>query len=133
MSTGVAVLIENKSDSKYLMLEQNRGEYDTGFHYAPPAGTLDEDLDSSPEDTAVREVEEETGLDINENDLYELFETEASYGVDKLIWYSVELEVTEEKIELNHESNGYSFLSKEQALEENLLEDTRNAFNRLEE
>lgn len=68
MSTGVVVLIENKSDSKYLMLEQIRGEYDTGFHYTPPAGTLDEDLDDSPEETAVREVKEETDLKINKDD-----------------------------------------------------------------
>lgn len=133
MSIGVVVLIENKSDSRYLMLKQDRGEYDAGFHYAPPAGTLDKDLDECPKDTAVREVEEETGLDIDKDDLYELFETDASYGVDKLIWYKIKFKVTEDQIELNHESNGFSFLSKEQALEEELLEDTRNAFNRLEE
>lgn len=135
MSIGIVVLVENElnSESEYLMLEQNRKEYDTGSHYAPPAGTLNEDLDSNPEDAAVREVKEETGLEINRDELYELFETDASYGVDKLIWYKVGLEIDEEQIELNHEADDYCFLSREKALEENLLEDTRDAFNKLGE
>lgn len=133
MSTGVVVLIENKSDSKYLMLEQDRGEYDTGFHYAPPAGTLDKDLDDGPLDTAVREVEEETGLEISKDDLNKLFVTDASYAVDELIWYEISLNVTEDQLELNHESEGYSFLSKDEALQENLLKDTRKVFEKLNE
>ena len=134
MSIGVIVLIEDHSGSvpKYLMLEQDRPEYGTGFHYAPPAGTLETNLDEEPEDTAVREVKEEIGLQISKDDLEELFETDASYGVDRLIWFKIGFDAAEEDLELNHESDGYSFLSKQEALEENLLEDTRKAFNKLD-
>lgn len=133
MSTGVAVLIYDESDVEpaYLMLEQDRDKYDTGVHYAPPAGTFDAELDDTTQETAVREIQEETGLDIREDDLEMLFETDASYGVEKLVWYRLGTNLSDQEIELNHEADGYTFLTREEAREEELLEDTRKAFNML--
>lgn len=133
MKTGVAVLIydESRAEPSYLMLEQNRDQYDTGVHYAPPAGTFEEELDENTEQTAVREVNEETGLEAETGDLEKLFETDASYGVEKLVWYRLGTNLSDQEIELNHEADGYTFLTREEALRENLLEDTRKAFNML--
>lgn len=132
MTVGVVVLIEDGSvsGSPYLMLKQERPDREK--HYAPPAGTLDEDIDDSPRDTAVREVKEETGLEVRPEELEKLFETGAQLDVDKLIWFRVEKKVDRDQIELNYESDDYEFLSREEALQKALLEDTRDAFERLE-
>lgn len=127
---GAVVLLTDASDPKreHLMLEQNRGG---GSHYAPPAGTFDESLDESPRHTAVREVSEETKIQISLADLNELFETDAEMGVDKLVWYEVKTHIDKSLINTNHESQDYRFLTPEDALEEELLDDTRIALTKL--
>jgi 8-oxo-dGTP pyrophosphatase MutT (NUDIX family) len=133
MCKGVAVLIEDESRSKpsYLMLEQDRSQYGTGVHYAPPAGTFEPEFDGTPKNTAVREIREETGIEVNREELQKLFETGAEHGVDRLVWYKVEKEIDYNQIDLNHESQDCKILTKAEALDENLLEDTRKALQRL--
>ncbi len=111
---GVAVLIDDVSveEPSYLMLSQEWG----GEEYlAPPAGKV-EDFDASPEEAAVREVREETGIELEEHDLERLFETSAEFGADRLVWYETGIGIKEHDIELNHESSGYEILEPAEAL-----------------
>ena len=132
MEKGAVILVEDlKNEGNFLFLEQTREEYETEDHYAPPAGTYDTKKDNNIYDTAVRELHEETGISVEKNDLDLLFETEASYGVDKLEWYHVRIEIIESDLDFNHESSGYRMMTIEEALNENLLDDTRLALKQL--
>lgn len=52
-------------------------------------------------------------------------------GVDKLVWYEVKTHIDKSLINTNHESQDYRFLTPEDALEEELLDDTRIALTKL--
>lgn len=65
-------LIDAESGEKFLLLVKQRRISTGGYIYEHPAGMVDGDDD--PLDVAVREVHEETGLDVNPDDVHRLNE-----------------------------------------------------------
>ena len=114
MERGVAVLLEDVNRSEtYLMLAQSNSDF--GDYYAPPAGHIEE-FDDNPFYAAVREVYEETGIRIGEDELEEVCEEDADYSVDKILWCRTSIDFENVDIELNHESSGYGFITRAEAL-----------------
>ena len=88
-SGSVPVIIKNK-EGKYLFVRRK---------YEPKKGTLDLpggfiDYGETAETCAVREVKEETGLDINENQLQYLFSIPNPYNYSNFIVTSIDMYFT---------------------------------------
>lgn len=86
----VAVLLYNIEQDSYLLLSQTRIPILPETVYEPVAGLIDDGED--PEDTAVRETQEETGLTIDALDLEEIGTFYSSQGLtnEKTTLYVVE-------------------------------------------
>ncbi len=69
----LVVLIDEQTDNKYVLLVKQRRVCDGSFTYEHPAGMID-DKDPSPVAVAVRELKEETKLDVNADELKPLFD-----------------------------------------------------------
>jgi 8-oxo-dGTP pyrophosphatase MutT (NUDIX family) len=70
-------LVEEETGKEFFLLVAQRRVADGAVHYEHPAGMMDSETD--PYNVAVKEVEEETGLEISRGDL-QLFNEE--------LWYS---------------------------------------------
>lgn len=68
----LVVLIDQQTAEKYVVLVRQRRISDGSLTFEHPAGMIDEE-DSSPQEVAVRELGEETGLPIEPSDVMPLF------------------------------------------------------------
>ncbi|WP_420148220.1 NUDIX hydrolase [Spirosoma sp.] len=68
----LVVLIDQQTEDKYVLLVTQRRTCDGSLTYEHPAGMMDEE-DSSPHEVAVRGLGEETGLQIETDDVKPLF------------------------------------------------------------
>lgn len=64
----LVVLIDEETDKKHVLLVKQRRICDGAENYEHPAGMIDE-ADSSPLEVAVRELKEETGLDVKPDEV----------------------------------------------------------------
>ncbi len=95
-------LVDKVSKEKFLLLVKQRRIAEGGFTYEHPAGMVDGT--KSPVEIAIQEVKEETGLEVTENQLWDLTSgkrTFPSTGTsDEAIYlFACELEMTKAEIE----------------------------------
>lgn len=94
------VLIDSLSKDKYLLLVKQRRIAEGGYTYEHPAGMVDGSV--SPEDIAIQEVREETGISIERKDLIHLNRVPLfpSTGTsdEAMYFFAVELTLSTEEI-----------------------------------
>lgn len=108
MKGKVAIGVVRKS-GKLLLVKRSPDESSAG-KWSFPGGKIE--ADETPEEAAVREVKEETDLDIEVISDGETFKAEGELGVWKIFPYLMEYQGGE--VDLNHENCEYSWLQKEQ-------------------
>ncbi|MEL6671980.1 MAG: NUDIX domain-containing protein [Bacteroidota bacterium] len=93
-------LIDEETQEKYLLLVKQRRVCTGGYIYEQPAGLVDGE--DHPDDVAVRETEEETGLKITKEQINQLNEEpwypSTGTSEEAMYFYYVELEMSKEKI-----------------------------------
>ncbi|MFN0200960.1 MAG: NUDIX hydrolase [Bacteroidia bacterium] len=97
--------IDKETKEKYLLLVKQRRVCNGAFSYEQPAGMVDKD--DEPLAVAVREVEEETGLQVSESQVIPL-NTEAYYSSpgacdEALYFFYCEIELSKEEM-MQHDS-----------------------------
>jgi ADP-sugar diphosphatase len=100
-------LIDEQSGEKYLLMVKQRRICDGGHTYELVAGMVDSDDD--PHEVALREVEEETGLQLQAGQVIllnqEPFFTTTGTSDEALYFYYCELSMSKEEIEAHHGKN----------------------------
>ncbi len=105
----VAVAVTRHSKTgKYLVMKRSGEESSSGL-WSFPGGLVE---DESIEEAAMRELEEETGLDAEIVDSAEPFRRKGSIGPLKLYFFLVETD--SEKVVLNHEHSEYRWVELEE-------------------
>ncbi len=111
----VGALIFNR-ENKVLLVESERW----GGKYVIPGGHVD--LGERIEETVLREVKEETGLDVYDLEfvmMQECIYDEGFYRKMHYIFldYACKTDAREEDVVLNHEAQAFTWVTPEQALE----------------
>ena len=101
----LVVLIDQETNEKYVLLIRQRRLCDGSYTYEHPAGMIDQD-DPSPIEVAVRELKEETQLDVELAELKPLF-TKPLYSAtstsdEALYFFYVERRMPLQDIEALH-------------------------------
>jgi 8-oxo-dGTP diphosphatase len=122
-SHGVIALIRNKA-GKFLLLEDAR-EPMKG-HWAPPHGRC-ETSDPSEKDGVIREVKEETGLDVSPVQV--ILTQPADTKVKTVSFWLVDS--TNETVQLDEESSDFGWFSPAEALELQLYPGTKLFFEKV--
>ena len=99
--------IHDKDTNKILVIQTD------GYFFGPPKGAIELELNETYKDAAIREIKEETGLELNEDQLEDLV------IIDKKEYYfyvelsSVENPVTLKKIAKDGDSTGVGWITPE--------------------
>jgi ADP-ribose pyrophosphatase YjhB (NUDIX family) len=122
-SHGITALVRN--GDKYLLLEDCRDE--TKGLWAPPHGRCEEE-DINEEATVIREVKEETGLDVIP--VRKVLTQKADTKTNTISFWTVKTVGGEIEID-SGESSNFKWVTIEGALKMNLYPGTRILFNKI--
>ncbi len=106
-------LIDENSLEKYLLLVKQRRITEGGFTYEHPAGMVD--ADAAPKAIAIKEIQEETGLKIHENEIKELgngqrFFPSTGTSDEAMYFYYCELKMPlQEILAINNQEHGAQY------------------------
>lgn len=117
---GVKSIIIN-NDDKFLILKRSDKMNRESGKWSLPGGSTD--ILENPKQTVVREIKEETGLEVSNVKPFET--TSHEYDTDFIIVIGYTCQTLENKVEINWEHDDYIWITQTEALSMDLTELTR--------
>lgn len=115
MNVAAGIIVkEGDNGEKMVLLIQRAADDHWPLHFEFPRGKCDKGKNEDVHKCAVREIKEETGLDVNVEDFLGKFIYYADEGKRKSICYNYlcTLKNKNQKVKLSHEHEGYRWITQ---------------------